>query len=155
MSNVLEYNGYYGGTDISVEDGVIFGKILYINDLVTFEADNLQDLYTAFKEAVDDYLEFCESNGKAPDKSFKGSFNVRISPENHKRAAIESAKLNITLNQYVEQAIIEKLDLNTLSQEHAIISSEIKSLGNSVQAMNNNFAIGNMVKTFDIVLKNK
>ncbi|MBE6784220.1 MAG: type II toxin-antitoxin system HicB family antitoxin [Ruminococcaceae bacterium] len=155
MSNILEYNGYYGSSEVSVEDGVIFGKILHINDLVTFEADNLQDLNVAFQEAVDDYLEFCKANGKNPDKPFKGSFNVRISPENHKRIAIDAAKQNMTLNQFVEQAIIAALDLNALSQEHAIISKSLNTLADSIQSLNNNFISDYMFKGFQVSLENK
>ena len=40
-----------------------------------------------FGKAVEDYLELCNLNGKEPEKVYKGSFNVRISPELHKQAA--------------------------------------------------------------------
>lgn len=38
---------------------------------------------------------------------YKGSFNVRISPELHKKIVIYATEHDITLNRYVEQ-ILEK-----------------------------------------------
>jgi predicted HicB family RNase H-like nuclease len=38
-------------------------------------------------------------------KSYKGSFNIRIDPDLHKKAAMLSANLGLSLNQLVEEAI--------------------------------------------------
>ena len=46
------------------EDRVFHGKIEFINDLVTFEGRSVDELEAAFAEAVDDYLELCETVGK-------------------------------------------------------------------------------------------
>ena len=109
MNNLLEYNGYYGSVQCDIESNVIFGKLEWINDLVTFEADNMSEIKQAFEESVDDYINFCNKKGNEPEKAFKGSFNVRISPNNHRNATIAAFKLKTNLNQYVEQAIEEKL----------------------------------------------
>ena len=61
------------------------GKIEGINDFVNFEYADIQNVEKEFHEAVDDYLEFCKEVGKEPDKEYKGSFNVRISLELHKK----------------------------------------------------------------------
>jgi len=105
VSNVLEYNGYSGSIEASVEDGCLFGKILFINDLVTYEAETITILKAEFIAAVDDYLLTCKEIGKDPQRPFKGSFNVRISPELHRKAALESFKENISLNELTSKAI--------------------------------------------------
>lgn len=105
MSNLLEYKGYYGDTKVSIEDGVVYGKVLYINDLVTYEADLVTDIQCSFETAVDDYLRFCAEHNREPNKSFKGSFNVRITPELHKNADLEARKRKQSLNQFVSVAI--------------------------------------------------
>ena len=61
------------------------GEIEGINDFVNFECADIQNVEKEFHEAVDDYLEFCKEVGKEPDKEYKGSFNVRISLELHKK----------------------------------------------------------------------
>ena len=55
---------------------------------------------------VDDYLEFCKDVGKEPDKEYKGTFNIRISPDLHKRLAIVAMQNGDTLNATVEKAIV-------------------------------------------------
>jgi predicted HicB family RNase H-like nuclease len=105
MKNVIEYKGYSGTVEFSADDDVFFGKINGIRDVVTFEADSVQKLKKAFREAVDDYIETCEQLGKDPDKEFKGSFNIRIKPRVHRLAVIKSASMKISLNQFVERAL--------------------------------------------------
>lgn len=105
MSNILQYKNFYGSIEFSLEDSVLFGKLLYVNDLVTYEGETLQELHQAFCESVDDYIAFCEKMGKEPEKPFKGTFNVRISPELHKAAALKAAGEHISLNQLVSAAV--------------------------------------------------
>lgn len=67
------------------------------------------DIEEEFHNAVDDYLDFCKELGKEPTKAYKGSFNVRIDPQLHKKIALEAAKKGISLNQAVEKAIEQYL----------------------------------------------
>jgi len=99
--NYLEYNGYLGTVEFSSEDLVFYGKIQGINDLVTFEATTVEDLLSAFHNAVDDYLDICIRNNKKPEKAYSGQFNVRIDSSLHKQLSLYAAKTGITLNQCV------------------------------------------------------
>lgn len=105
MADVFEYNGYSGSIQTSLEDRCLFGKILFINDLVTYEAETITDLESEFIAAVDDYLLTCKEMGKDAQRPFKGSFNVRITPELHRKAALEAIKEEISLNELVDKAI--------------------------------------------------
>lgn len=109
MSNILNYRGYRGVVQYDADDGVLFGKIEGINALVTFEAETLEEVKPAFKEAVDNYLSFCKDNGIEPEKEFRGQFNVRVSPELHRQASLEASAENITLNKLVENALASYL----------------------------------------------
>ena len=104
----LEYKGYLGTVEPEPERGVLFGKLAFIRDLVTYEAGALPDLIAEFHTAVDMYLESCEALGHEPNKPFKGSFNVRVGPELHRAAALASGEES--LNAFVSQAIQEKID---------------------------------------------
>src|SRR5688572_136045 len=104
MKNIMEYNGYTGIVEYSGADRVFFGKVFGINDLVTFEGDSVKQLEKAFRDAVDDYVETCTEQGKEPERAYKGSFNVRIDPEVHRKAAFKAQTLHISLNEFVEQA---------------------------------------------------
>lgn len=112
MKNMMEYKGYVAKLDYSREDEVFYGVVEGIVDSVSFEGHSVEALKGAFYEAVDDYLEMCAELNKEPQKSYKGSFNVRISPEAHKKAVIIATSMGMSLNQFVEDAIIESINKN-------------------------------------------
>ena len=117
-NNWLEYKGYHTKIEFDSEDFILRGKIEGINDLINFECDNLQDIEKEFHEAVDDYLEFCKEVGKEPDKEYKGTFNVRISPELHKKLAQVAFQNGDTLNASVEKAISEYVSEEKQTTKH-------------------------------------
>jgi len=105
MNDILQYKGYYASVHFSSQDDVFFGKIMGIDDLVNFEGSSVKELKKAFHEAVDDYLETCKAIGKEPNKTYKGSFNVRIPTSLHKEAAVFASLLDVSLNDFVKTAI--------------------------------------------------
>jgi len=105
MKNYFEYKNYIGTVEFSAEDRVFFGKIQGINDLVTFEGKSVEELESAFLGSVNDYLEMCASLGKAPEKAYKGSFNVRISEKLHQDTAILAKRKGMNLNEVVKTAL--------------------------------------------------
>ena len=105
MSDVLQYKDYIASLQYSSEDEVFYGKILGIDDLVSFEGASVKELKKAFQEAVEDYIETCKQLGKEPNKTYKGTFNVRVGADTHRDAAIYAATQNISLNDFVKTAI--------------------------------------------------
>ncbi|MCK5820620.1 MAG: type II toxin-antitoxin system HicB family antitoxin [Bacteroidales bacterium] len=105
----MKYKNYLATVHFSAEDEVFYGKLEGIDDLVSFEGSDVQELKDAFGEAVEDYIELCEFNGKATEKTYKGSFNIRIKPDTHRKAARKSIEMGISLNQLVEKAMKEFL----------------------------------------------
>jgi predicted HicB family RNase H-like nuclease len=107
MNSVLHYKDLIALVRFSEEDDCFYGWIEGIDDLISFEGGSVEELKKAFRDAAEDYLYLCRRIGKAPQRSYKGSFNVRIAPELHRLAVLRSAGLGISLNQFV-QAAIEK-----------------------------------------------
>ena len=105
MINSLTYNGYTASITYSSVDEVFFGKILGINDLVTFEGTSVSELKESFQEAIEDYLETCKTLGKSPDKTYKGIFNVRVPSTLHKKAATFASQHDVTLNDFVKSVL--------------------------------------------------
>ncbi|MFP4026108.1 MAG: type II toxin-antitoxin system HicB family antitoxin [Thiohalospira sp.] len=105
----LEYKGYTGSIEYSKEDDLLYGKVLGINGLISYEGKTGKELENDFKEAVDTYLTDCKNEGIVPEKPFKGSFNVRISAELHQRAALLAMEDKISLNKFVVESIREKV----------------------------------------------
>jgi len=105
VKTTMSYKDYQGSVEFSDEDNLFFGRLIGINDRILFEGDSVETLRNNFQEAVEDYLEVCKKMGKTPEKAYKGTFNVRISPALHKNLAIYSASHGKTLNSAVEEAI--------------------------------------------------
>ncbi len=105
MNDVIQHKGYSASVHFSAEDDAFFGKVLGINDLITFEGKSVSELKKAFEESIEDYLETCEELNKVPEKTYKGSFNVRVSPNLHKEAAFVALQKNVSLNDFVKNAI--------------------------------------------------
>lgn len=105
MSSFINYRDYTGSVEFSEEDRIFHGKVIGIKDMISFEGDSVETLINDFHNAVDEYLEFCSKNGKEPEKPFKGSFNVRIQPELHRKAALAASERGLSLNAFVEDAI--------------------------------------------------
>jgi predicted HicB family RNase H-like nuclease len=128
MKNIMEYNGYTGIVEYSGADRVFFGKVFGINDLITFEGDSVKQLEKAFRDAVDDYVETCGEQGKEPERAYKGSFNVRIDPEVHRKAAFKAQTLHISLNEFVEQAIEKEVNREDVvgQRRHALSAGRRK-----------------------------
>lgn len=110
MSNEFNHNGYSGSCTASIEDGCLHGRILFINDLITYEGNTISELYEAFRSAVDNYIAYCAKTGKPANKPYSGSFNIRITPELHKAAAQSAKRADITLNEYVRLTIEKEIN---------------------------------------------
>ena len=115
MNDILEYKGYHTRVLFFAETRTLRGKIEGISDFVDFETADPNEVEKEFHMAVDDYLEFCKEVGKTPEKEYKGTFNVRISPESHKKIALLAFRDNCSLNAEVEKAIISYIENYSLS----------------------------------------
>jgi len=104
----MNYQGYQGTIEPQLEDGRLYGKIAFIRDLVTYEAETLPQLESEFKKSVDGYLADCAELNKEPDKPFKGSLNIRIGSELHRAAALTAC--DKSLNAFICEAIREKVE---------------------------------------------
>ena len=115
----LSYKGYVGSIEASIEDACLHGRILFIDDLISYEGDTIPSIQTAFQEAVDRYLAHCKRVGKHPNKPYSGTFNIRIGAELHSKAAKLAHLKKIKLNELVKQAIQSAIEMNgVITHEH-------------------------------------
>lgn len=105
IMNMLKYKDFEGTAELDVERNLCRGKVLFIDDLVTYVADSPKNLQIEFEAAVEDYLETCLQVGKEPQRSFRGLFNVRVPPALHRSAALRAAGDEIALNEVVVRAL--------------------------------------------------
>ena len=101
----MTHKGYSSRIEYDDRDGIFVGRIVGIQDIISFHADTVADLKAAFIEAVDDYLATCKALGKEPQTAASGRLMLRVSPEVH-RASLNAAQAEgISLNQWAEQVL--------------------------------------------------
>lgn len=88
---------------------MLHGRVLGIRDMISFGGTSVDELEQNFREAVDEYLEFCKEKGKIPDRPFKGSLNVRLRDNLHTRAALLAERTDRKINTVINDALDEYL----------------------------------------------
>lgn len=109
MNNLMEYGGYHAKIEFAPDDGCFVGRVLGVQDTLMFDGETVTELQESFRACIDEYLEMCKEIGREPDKEFKGSFNVRISPALHKYASLYAAGQELSLNQVIAKSVEEYL----------------------------------------------
>jgi predicted HicB family RNase H-like nuclease len=103
--NTMTYRGYAARLEFDPEDAVFVGRVAGVNDVIGFHGTSVDELRAAFEEAVDDYLEACETLGRAPEKPYSGKVMLRVPPEIHARAALAARLTGKSLNEWGGQAL--------------------------------------------------
>lgn len=101
----MQYQNYYGSMNVDPENNILYGKVEFIRASITYEAKDAVGLKKAFEEAVNEYLDFCEMKKITPEQPFKGSLNIRIGEERHKKAWIKAQAKNQSINEYICAAL--------------------------------------------------
>jgi predicted HicB family RNase H-like nuclease len=115
----LEYKNYTGSIEYSKVDELLYGKVLGIRGLISYEGKTGQELEDDFKGAIDTYLSECKLQGIHPERPFKGSFNVRVSADLHQKAALMALQDKMSLNSFVAESIRERVYKKTGNAQNA------------------------------------
>ena len=105
----MEYKGYIGEVTFDAEGHIFHGEVINTRDVITFQGESVSELETAFHDSVDDYVSWCEEDGIEPEKPYSGKFNLRLSPELHKEVAITARLMKMSINKFVEKAVMDEL----------------------------------------------
>jgi predicted HicB family RNase H-like nuclease len=111
--NTMIHRGYAARIDYSDDDGCFVGHIAGINDVVGFHGESVAELRGAFEEAVDDYLETCETLNRSPQKPYSGNLMLRIPPEVHSAIATAAEVSGKSINQWTAEALVDVLETNS------------------------------------------
>ncbi len=103
---MLKYKGYTGHVEFDDESGIFHGEVLDLRDVITFQGKTVEEIEKAFRDSIDDYLEFCKERNEKADKPFSGRLMVRLPPRLHRKVFITARQEGKRLNQW----IAEKLD---------------------------------------------
>src|SRR3954468_10399819 len=104
---MMKYKGYTGVLEIDEESGILYGDVVGLRDVITFQGETVPEARQAFQDSVDCFLELCASRNEPPEKPFSGRFLVRISSPLHRRLVEEAQARRLSLNALVERTLAE------------------------------------------------
>ncbi|MGB3205770.1 MAG: type II toxin-antitoxin system HicB family antitoxin [Crinalium sp.] len=104
---MLTYKGYTAYLEVDVEAGVIFGRVLDIKDVLTFQGNNVDEARQEFHDMINDYLDWCEELRKEPDKPFSGKLPFRTTPEHHRKIFLAAKKSGKSINAWMDKVLAD------------------------------------------------
>jgi predicted HicB family RNase H-like nuclease len=107
---MLEHKGYIGKVEFDYGTETFHGEVVSLKDVFTFEGGSVEEIRRAFRDSIDDYLEFCEERGEDPERPFTGQYRLRISSELHRSASMLSQREGTSLNEWISRSIAEKIE---------------------------------------------
>ena len=102
---MMEYRGYVGRVEFDDTAEIFHGEVANLRDVITFEGRSVDELRQAFRDSVDDYLDWCAERDKEPDKPFSGKFVVRVAPEIHRSISTAAQSAGKSLNAWVAERL--------------------------------------------------
>ena len=107
MNNLLTYKGFSARVEFDAKDKIFFGRLLGIDDLITFHGESVSELQMAFQESVIDYRAACRKIGKKPQKPYSGKLMFRVPPSVHAAVTIAAKASGKSLNQWATEVLAD------------------------------------------------
>jgi len=60
------HKGYHGTIEVDTRDYSLFGKILYLDEEITYRGRTFEELEENFRRAVEDHRQLCEADDQEP-----------------------------------------------------------------------------------------
>lgn len=109
---ILSYKGYIAQVTLDQDTEMLHGLVTGLKDVITFEGRSVKDLKKAFKDSVNDYLNFCKERGEEPEKPYSGNIRLRLTSDLHRRLAASAQSLEVSINQFIQNAITDYLKVS-------------------------------------------
>lgn len=128
MTTIMTYKGYTGAVEVEEEADLLYGRVIDIKDVITFQGTTVPEVRQAFHDSVDDYLAFCRELGEEPDKPFSGKLPFRTKPERHQRiflaAKLEGKSINAWMDDTLAEAAERTIGRYTTGRSNATMIGE-------------------------------
>jgi predicted HicB family RNase H-like nuclease len=103
--NTMTHDGYIAEIMLDEEAGLLSGIVLNTRATLHFAGKTVEELKAAFAETIEDYREWCRSEGKGPEKPYSGTLSLRIAPDLHRRIAGKAAREGKSINAVIGEAL--------------------------------------------------
>ena len=121
----MNYEGYIANLTIDEELGVIHGEVINTRHVITFSAESVAELKSAFAASIADYRAWCAEDGIDPEKPYSGTMSLRLGPELHRAAAIRSTSERVSLNSWLVRVVECELGHRPASVTHADLEKRV------------------------------
>lgn len=126
MNDILEFKGYRAKIEFDSRDDVLVGRVLHLQDVISFEGHSVQEIRQAFENAIEDYFDGCRENGVEPEKPFSGKMALRMDPDLHRAVAIHATRSGKSINSFIvsvlQEAVSERPQPSAWKKESAFLS---------------------------------
>ena len=109
MKNTLTYRGYTARVEFDPRDKIFVGRVLGIQDIITFHGETVVKLTVDFRAALDHYLADCKTTGRKPLKPYSGKLMLRIPQEVHAHVALAAKAHGKSLNQWAAEVLAKAI----------------------------------------------
>lgn len=116
----MKYKGYTGVVEFDEESGSLYGRVIGLRDVITFRGESVAEVTQAFRDSVDDYLEFCAKRGRTPEKPYSGQFVLRIDPGLHRALSLAAEEKGQSLTSLIEEALAAQFLGPAAGQGHEV-----------------------------------
>ena len=101
----MKYKGFFGHVEYDEQAKIFHGEIVGLKDVITFRGTTVEELERSFQDSIEVYLSLCKERGEKPEKTFSGTFNLRIDPDLHAKLSIRAKALGLSLNSYIAEKL--------------------------------------------------
>ena len=103
--NTMTHKGYTARIEFDERDNIFVGRVLGLRTMISFHGENVDQLRSEFKAAIEDFLLDCKKQGIQPEKPASGKLMLRVPPEVHGAALVAAKAEGKSLNQWATELL--------------------------------------------------
>lgn len=107
---MMEYKGYIGHVEFDDDAEIFHGEVINTRDVITFQGKTVEEIKQAFRDSVEDYLDYCAKLGQEPEKPFTGKFMLRIPPDLHRKIYVAAKQSGESLNAWIKEQLAHSVE---------------------------------------------
>jgi predicted HicB family RNase H-like nuclease len=129
---MLNYKGYVGEAVYDDDVKMFAGRIVNAKGVGTFYGKTVEELEHEFKQTIDYYIDLCKRKNVIPQQPFSGKFNLRLTPELHRKIYIASTDEGKSVNAWIKEKLESFLVQRDVPPPNKIRSIKPRSLAGSL-----------------------
>lgn len=101
------YKGYVATVKYDRGSNLFQGKVEGVISELSFEDSTVDGLEKNFRETIDNYLRWCEENGKEPEEQFTGDIKIQTHPNLLARMFLLCEEMGLSVDRFIEDALVD------------------------------------------------